>query len=169
MSQIEKLTWWEPSAKRLPEIKQELAKIYSPAALTRIVVVVVAIVAIAPPLIQRYIPELEFNWLTTTLKALGIGFVVVAASALVTLLPRCITVTTTEITVTEGQHTRRIKFSDVAVVSLNAHDRTLCILRYSHPQPLEFYLSQKVNLADLRSLIETGWQRPPTDVSPSKP
>lgn len=157
--QNNQLSWWEPSSRRVSEISRELTDIYSLPALVRIAIAVACISVIAAFLLKRYLPELEFDWVKATLKAFGIGCLMIAASSLLAFLPRQIRVTEKGIFITQGQSTSLIRYSNIAMTTLHMTLRTLHVRLRDRDKTHIIHVNNKINLSDLVVAIEAGWKR----------
>ena len=148
-----RICWWEPMARRRPEVMAELAQVYSPTALLRIVGAVLLVTALAALLLPRWLPELDVNWGLALLKALGVGAVLIAVSAALCLLPRRVSVDARGIYVGEGQSGRLYRFTDLAECRLDESERSIYLRRPGRTRAVRIDIAAAVDLARLRALL----------------
>ena len=102
MPAINKISWWVPLSFQAAQARGELAKIFTVAALLRILAAIALVFFVSSYVLARVVPDLEFDWLHTFIKCLGLLGVILAMSCLITLVPPFVTITPQGISISQG-------------------------------------------------------------------
>lgn len=113
MSTKSNLSWWVPFSFQLATAKRDIPKIFSLAALTRIILVLFILIVIGSNTLSRLIPELEFNWVNVIFICIALLALILVMSCALVLIPPLIYVTTKGIVVMNRQATTHYPFTEL--------------------------------------------------------
>jgi hypothetical protein len=151
------ISWNIPFAVHRADAIRELSVIFSPAVLMRIVLAFIAVFIGAFYASQRYLPELEFDWIMAFLKCAGVLVVILAMCCAISFAPPSITVTPKGITVFQGQSSRLHLFNDLVECRITEEREGFSFLvfrRRDQNKIREFAVSPKIKLDELSAMLD---------------
>ena len=151
-----KFSWWVPLSFQLAEARRELPEIFPRATIIRMVLAVIAVVAIAAYYLPTRFPGLEFDWGRALVVCLVCLVAILASSCLIVLIPPIIYVYAEKIVVLQGQSAAHFPYAEL--VELRIEDQDTCpvlvLRRRDQLQTRRFGISAKVDLNDLRAAFD---------------
>lgn len=152
-----KLQWWMPMPYQVERAKRNLSKVFSPAAIARIVLAVVVVFAAAAYLLPQTIPELEFDWMSAFLKCVGFLLVILVMCCVLAFIPPMVRITSKGIAISQGQHCRLYPYAELCELRIEnaASPYPMLLFRTrSQREPKRYPISPKIVLDDLRTLVD---------------
>jgi len=154
------MQWWVPIRYEIGKARRELPTIFPPRVLVRLVLATLALVFAASYFLPKSLPDLEVDWIATALKCVGYFVAILAMCCVVAIIPPIITISAKGITITQGQHSRRFTYSDLAELRLETGSEpwTMLVLRPRQRQKTSAYpVSSSVSLDTLRRILALHW------------
>ena len=150
-----KLSWWVPLAFQFAEAKREFPRVFPVSVVIRLILAVVAIVALAAHYLPKYIPDLEFDWTTGLLKCLLSLVLLVASCWLILILPSRVNVTPIGILVSHGQSSVHFPYAELAELRIEDQNTmpTLALRRRNQSSLRRYGISAKINLETLQQTL----------------
>jgi hypothetical protein len=158
MTEKTKLQWCVPMTYHAEEARRELSAIFSPAAIGRIILATLAIFAMAAYLLPKWIPELEFDWVSALVKCMGVLVLILAVGSALSFIPPIVRLTTKGVLVTQGQSSTLYPFAELAELRIEEPGPRfpMLVLRLRSQQEAKRYpISPKIKLDDVRTWIDT--------------
>ena len=155
------IQWWVPIRYQIGQARRELPIVFPARVLVRLGLVTIAIVCAASYFLPKALPDLEVDWVAMALKCMGCLFAILAMCCVVAIVPPLITISQKGITITQGQHTRRFTYCELAELRLETGSEpwAMLILRPRQRQKNSTYpVSASVSLDSLRRMLDEHWQ-----------
>jgi hypothetical protein len=157
MLEKSKLQWWVPMSYQAEQARRDLSKIFSPAAIARIILAEVLVFAAVAFLLTQRIPDLQFDWLSAFLKCMGALFIILSMCCALAFIPPMVMVNAKGIAISQAQHCRRYPYAELAELRIEdtASPYPMLLLRMrSQSEPERYPISPRIMLDDLRALID---------------
>lgn len=154
-----KLQWWVPLSYQAEQAKSDLRKIFSPAAVVRIVLAVAAIFVAAAYLLPQWVPGVEFDWTMAFLKCMGFLVVILGMCCALAFIPPKLTVSPTGVLVNQGQHSRFYPYAELAEIRIEDTGTRLPMLLLrmrSQSETKQYPIPPEIVIDDLQRLIDNG-------------
>ena len=160
MRTTEQIQWCVPIRYQIGVARRELPTVFPPRVLARLGFATLAIVCAASYGLPKMLPELQVDWTILALKGLGCLIAIVAMCCVITIVPPFVTVSAKGIIITEGQHSRRFSYSDLAEVRIETGSAPWTMLVLRPRQRLKAYVfpvGNGVSLEQLSRIIRRHW------------
>ena len=157
-----KTQWWVPIKYHAKQTRRELSGIFSPAAIGRIILATLAILAMAFRLTHKWLPEIEFDLVSGFVKCIGVIVIFPATGSAMSIIPPLVRITPKRVLITYGQRSTLYPFNKLAELRIEESNKgfPMFIFRLrSRQEALQHPISPKLNLDVVRELIDTYWHR----------
>jgi hypothetical protein len=148
------LSWSEPRWSYVPELKRELACVLRLGMWLRVSVVCGLLTFLLARAVQRVASELEFDWVGSLLKAIGMMVAGLGAFAgILFLFPPLVTVGPKGMARQQGQGTRWWLRGDIRAMTVDWTEPTKPLLRVEAAKPITVGVGPKIARAQLTGFL----------------